>query len=72
MKNLLRTLEDQLSSKYQNEAEECIELFNWLKEIDGFVWNRRWKNLVSTFNDYGTKRYYLNIVGETLLKGIRI
>lgn len=74
MGNLMTRLERQLQiPEHKKDAEDCIKIYNWLKEIDGQVWNIRWSPLVDVKfkgfpSDYRT--YKLNIIGRTLLKGI--
>jgi hypothetical protein len=60
----------------KKDAEECIEIYNWLKSTDkdGSVWSSRWKPLVDVkFREfpYGGRNYSLNITGKALLKGIK-
>jgi len=73
MNHLTRQLKD---PEHQQDAEECIEIYNWIKDTDkdGCVWSSRWTPLVDiTFKGYPSdiRRYKLNITGATLLKGIK-
>ena len=72
MGKLMVRLEKQLTTEYKKDAEECIEIYNWIKSTDkdGRVWSSRWESLVDvTFKGYPSdeRRYYLNITGKTLL-----
>ena len=67
-------LERQLKEpKHKKDAEECITVYNWLKDTDkeGRIWSSRWSPLVNvSFEGWNIKRYSLNVTGKTLLKGI--
>jgi hypothetical protein len=77
MGKLMERLEKQLATEYKKDAEECIEIFNWLKSTDkdGRVWESKWTTLTDvkftgfTSND---RRYYPSIAGKTLLRNINI
>jgi len=72
MNHLLKQLKE---PEHQKDAEECIEIYNWLKETDpeGRVWESRWSPLVQvSFEGWNIKRYKLNITGKALLKGIKL
>ena len=61
--------------EYKKDAEDCIKIYNWVKETDkdGRVWSSRWDPLVDvTFKGFPSdeRTYKLNITGRTLLKGI--
>jgi 2-hydroxy-3-keto-5-methylthiopentenyl-1-phosphate phosphatase len=65
-----------LSPEHKKDAEECIEVYNWIKRTDkdGCVWSSRWDPLVDvTFKGYPSDKrtYKLNITGQTLLKSIK-
>ena len=74
MGKLLTHLKKQLKeTDHKKDAEECIVIYNWLKSTDkdGAVWSSRWSPLVNvSFEGWNIKRYSLNIIGKTLLKGI--
>ncbi len=72
MNHLLKQLKE---LEHQKDAEECIEIYNWLKETDpeGRIWESRWSPLVHvSFEGWNIKRYKLNITGKALLKGIKL
>lgn len=75
MGKLLDNLKRQLKEpEHKKDAEECIEIYNWIKSTDkdGRVWSNRWGPLVNvSFEGWYIKRYKLNVTGKTLLKGIR-
>lgn len=76
MGKLMTRLKKQLTTEYKKDAEECIEIFNWIKSTDkdGNVWSSRWTPLVDvTFKGYPSneRRYNLNTTGKALLKGIK-
>ena len=45
---LLTRLEKQLETEFKKDAEECIKLYNYLKESTGYVWDSEWRPLVHT------------------------
>lgn len=62
-------------SEYKKETQDCIKIYNWLKNTDkdGQVWNNKWPALVDIkfrgiLDD--EKVYLPNTIGYTLLKGI--
>ena len=77
MGKLMTRLQNQLSDPdRKKEAEDCISVYNWIKRTDpdGQVWSSKWSPLVDvTFKGFPSDiRYYkLNIMGQTLLKGIK-
>ena len=78
MGKLTERLQKQLlTPEYKKDAEECIEVYNWIKSTDkeGRVWESRWSPLVDVkFQGYPSDKrtYKLNITGRTLLKGIKL
>ena len=49
MGKLLDRLEKQLETEYKQDAEDCIKIYNKIKEIhNGHVWQSDWSPLVST------------------------
>lgn len=77
MGKLMDNLQKQLKEpEYKKDAEECIEIYNWIKatDKDGRVWSSRWEPLVDVkFKGFPSDKrtYSLNITGKTLLKGIK-
>nr|DAM02227.1 MAG TPA: hypothetical protein [Caudoviricetes sp.] len=65
-------LQEQLKTEYKKEAEDCIRIYNKLKEISEWhVWRSNWDVLidVTTFIS-NTPVYKPSRVGEIFLKGI--
>jgi len=72
----MNILQKQLKTENKQDAEDCIEVYNWIKNTDkdGHVWSSRWTPLVDVkFKGYPSseRTYKLNITGRTLLKGIK-
>ena len=79
MGKLMKRLEKQLTMpEHKQNAEECIEIYNWIKNTDkdGCVWSSRWSPLVNVkwLGSYpnSTAIHSLNITGKTLLKGMKV
>lgn len=78
MGKLTERLQKQLLiPEYKKDAEECIEIYNWIKSTDrdGRVWSSVWEPLVDvTFKGFPSdnRTYKLNITGRTLLKGVKL
>lgn len=52
MGKLYDNLQEQLKTEYKKEAEDCIKIYNKLKEISGgSVWSSDW-NVFSSCNIY--------------------
>lgn len=69
-------LKKQLNTEYKEEAEDCIEIYNWIKSTDkdGCVWSSRWAPLVDVkFKGFPSndRTHRPNVTGYTLLEGIR-
>lgn len=67
-------LEKQLTTEYKQDAEDCIKIYNKLKEIsDGHVWNSQWTSLTQPiYKGFPSdeRRYKPNKIGYIFLKGI--
>lgn len=73
MGNLMNTLQSQLKTEQKKDAEECIQLYNYLFEFNnGKVWSSQWQSLVIVkFVYQSNERYYkLNHLGKLVLKGL--
>ena len=75
MGKLLNSLNKQLKSEHKLDAENCLKIYNHLKETnDGRVWETQWNNLVSTsFEDRYpnfTRISKPNSIGKIFLKGL--
>jgi len=74
MSKILDNLNKQLKTEYRQDAEDCLKIYNELKEIDnGHVWASKWTPLVTViFEGFpsGKRRYKPTAVGYIFLKGI--
>ena len=76
MGKLLNSLNAQLKTEHKKSAEDCLKIYNYLKEINnGSVWASQWNSLVIT-NFEGSypnsKRISkLNNIGILTLKGLK-
>lgn len=72
----MNALQRQLKTEYKQEAEDCIVIYNHLKETnDGKVWSSQWEPLttVSFEGKYPncTNIYKPNSIGYLILKGLK-
>ena len=78
MEQFMNILQEQLENpKYKQDAEDCIEVYNWLSATDnGCVMQRKWYPLIDIVfkGVYPNKEKIckLNLTGSTLLKGIKV
>lgn len=76
MGKLMERLQKQLKTEHNKEAEDCIVLYNYLKEKNnGHVWSTQWSCLVNTtFKGFPSdERWYKpNDIGYLVLKGLNI
>jgi hypothetical protein len=74
MGKLLDNLNKQLKTEYKQDAEDCLKIYNKLKEMDGgSVWDSKWKPLTDvTFEGFpsSNRRYKPSAMGYIFLKGI--
>lgn len=73
MGKLLIRLEKQLSTEYKQDAEECLKIYNYLKETTGHVWESQWNPFVQTiFEGYPSdkRRFKLTSLGKIFLNGL--
>lgn len=73
MGKLLDRLNKQLDTEYKKDAEDCINIYNGLKEIHGHVWENEWRILVDTiFKGFPSdeRRFKPTPIGYVFLKGI--
>ena len=73
MSKLYNTLHNQLKTEHRKEAEDCIKIYNKLKEIgEGKVWISCWNALTMPILDKSLPvlGYQPNSVGEIFLKRI--
>ncbi len=75
MGKLMTRLEKQLGTEHKQEAEDCIKIYNYLKEQDGgSVWESKWRVLTDvTFKGFPSdERWYKpSSMGYTVLKGLK-
>ena len=75
MGKLMDKLQKQLNTEYKQEAEDCIKIYNYLKETTGRVWRSQWNQLTDiTFKGLPSdeRRYRPSNVGYTFIKGIEV
>lgn len=75
MGKLLDYLEKQLQTEYKKDAEDCLLIYNRLKEMDGgSVWQSRWTPLVNTiYKGFPSddRRYIPSAMGYIFLQGLK-
>jgi len=76
MGKLMDNLQKQLKTEHKKDAEDCIELYNYLKErSNGRVWESQWNPLTNvTFTGIypNTIRIYKpNHLGHLILEGLK-
>lgn len=75
MGKLLERLEKQLKTDYKQDAEDCLKIYNKLKEMNnGCVWESKWNFLVTTiFKGFPSdeRRFKPNDIGYIFLEGIK-
>lgn len=72
MGKLLNNLNNQLKTEYKKDAEECIKVYNFLKEnSDGKVWSSDWNALTKIRFVNKIRITQLNFIGLMVLNGIR-
>ena len=75
MSKLYDALQDQLKTEHKKEAEDCIKIYNKLKEMSGgSLWSSDWNALVHTIL-IGTwpnvkSIFKPNAIGKIFLKGM--
>lgn len=75
MGRIYNNLQNQLNTEYKKKAEDCIKIYNKLKEISGgSVWDSDWRVLVHTsfVGEWPNAKfiYKPSAVGQVFLKGI--
>jgi hypothetical protein len=75
MGKLMVRLEKQLATEDKKDAQDCIEIYNKLKELDnGNVWSSKWNGLTDvTFEGFPSdkRKYKPSSIGYIFLKGIK-
>lgn len=71
MGKLLEKLQKQLETEFKQDAEDCIKIYNTLKELQsGHVWEKEWSCLVKVIWVDNKRQYSPNDIGKIFLKGI--
>lgn len=73
MGKLLDRLNKQLKTEYKQDAEDCIKIYNHLKDTTGHVWESDWRVLVTTiFKGFPSdeRRFKPTAIGYVFLKGL--
>lgn len=75
MGKTLQVLEKQLNTEYRQDAEDCLKIYNCLKERTGHIWESDWRPLVQTiFKGFPSdeRRFKPTTIGYVFLKGVEI
>jgi len=73
MGKLMDRLQKQLKTEYKKDAEDCLKIYNHLKDTTGGVWESNWKPLVDTiFKGFPSdeRRFKPTSIGYIFLKGL--
>lgn len=73
MGKLLNRLEKQLKTENKKDAEDCLIIYNHLKDTTGHVWESEWRLLVDTrFKGFPSdeRTFKPTSIGYTFLKGL--
>lgn len=73
MGKLLDRLNQQLKTEHKQDAEDCLKIYNYLKETTGGVWESKWSLLVTTiFKGFPSdeRRFKVTNIGSIFLKGL--
>jgi len=75
MGKLYDRLQKQLKTEYKQDAEDCLEIYNALKEMqNGHVWESSWRPLVNViFKGFPSdeRRYKPTLIGYVFLDGLK-
>ena len=75
MGKLLNDLNRQLNSEYKKEAEDCLLIYNTIKESTGHIWESDWNPLVSFWSigiyPNSIRFYKPSELGQIFLRGIK-
>jgi hypothetical protein len=72
MGKLHDSLQKQLETEYRKEAEDCIKIYDKLKEISkSYIWHSHWDALTDVITFISNVPVYKpSPIGEVFLKGI--
>ncbi len=75
MGKLLYNLNNQLNSEYKKEAEDCLLIYNTIKEATGHIWESDWNPLVKCWSigiyPNSIRFYKPSELGKIFLRGIK-
>ena len=73
MGKLIDRLQIQLQTEYKKDAEDCLQIYNHLKEKTGNVWESQWNILVRTIfkGSSNNRRFEPTVIGRVFLKGLK-
>jgi hypothetical protein len=74
MSKLLDRLNKQSETEYKQDAEDCLRLYQYLKDTTGGVWESQWCLLVDTiFEGFPSdkRRFKPTNIGRTVLIGLK-
>lgn len=74
MGKLMDRLQKQLKTEYKQDAEDCLVIYNHLKETTGGVWGSQWNPLVDTiFKGFPSdeRRFKPTSIGYLVIKGLK-
>lgn len=74
MGKLYDRLQKQLKTEHKKDAEDCIEIYDYLNNTTGSVWESQWDPLVRVefIGEYPyERRYYPSPIGYLVLKGLK-
>jgi hypothetical protein len=74
MGKLYDRLQKQLSGEHKQDAEDCLRIYNHLKETTGHVWESEWRILVSTiYKGFPSdeRRFKPTTIGYTYIQGMK-
>ena len=69
MGKLMNRLQMQLKTEHKQDAEDCLQIYNYLKDTIGNVWESQWNPLVETiFEGLNKRRSKLTAMGYIFIK----
>lgn len=73
MGKLMDRLQKQLKTEYKQDAEDCLIIYDKLKEMTkGHVWESQWNPLVNTICEgWSNRRFEPTAIGRTFLQGLK-
>jgi hypothetical protein len=72
MGKLMDRLQMQLKTEHKQDAENCLQIYNHLKNTTGSVWESQWNPLVETiFEGFNKGIFKLSPIGIVFLQGLK-